>query len=306
MDFRTMMAEVARLSVEAHKFAAIGAVLRMRLNGKPVPPEVDASLRDVITALIPGGLDQLTPDEIEVALNYIVFQTEEARELLREPARAPMWCIDDPDVLQSMGDISRMLPRRMLAFAVDRPALAAAFTGRFLDVGTGVGAITLEAAARCPTLRVVGLDIWDPALALARANVAASPNAARIEIRKQSITELNETAAYTVAFLAAPFMARDLVEVALDRLAVAVAADGYLVVAIYVPRADPVMDALDALRLVRGGGHPWTVAEMAVAVTARGFTDVEAQPGPLARGISPTLVFARRLPHSDPLGSIAN
>jgi len=134
--------------------------MRLKERGEPVPPEVETSLRDVVVALLPGALDGLTREEINVALNYIIFQTEEARELLHDPARPPTWCIDDPAVLQSMGDLSRMLPRRMLAFAADRPALATAFTGRFLDVGTGVGAIALEAAARCPALRVVGLDIW--------------------------------------------------------------------------------------------------------------------------------------------------
>lgn len=294
MEFPVLMAELGRLGVEAQKFAALGAALRLRTSGEPVPPDVESSLRDVIDTLVPGGLDTLTPEEAATAANYVVFQTEEARELLRDPSRAPVWRIDDPAVLQSMGDLSRMLPRRMLAFAADRPALAAALTGRFLDVGTGVGAIALEAAARCPALHVVGLDIWDPALALARENVAASPYSSRIEIRKQSITDLDEEAAYSLAFLAAPFMDQDLVEAALDRLAVAVAADGYLVVALYIPPADRLVGALTRLRHIRSGGTPWTVEEMGAALTARGFVGIEAQPGPPNISISPTLVFARR------------
>ena len=47
------------------------------------------------------------------------------------------------------------------------------------------------------------LDIWEPALALARANVAASPHAARIDIRAQDVTRLDEVAAYTLAWLPA-------------------------------------------------------------------------------------------------------
>jgi precorrin-6B methylase 2 len=259
-----------------------------------VSPDVEAGLGNAISAVLPGTLDSLKPDEISVALNYIVFQIEEARELLQDPTRPPAWRIDDAAVLQSMGDLSRILPRRMLAFAANRPALAKAMTGRFLDVGTGVGAIALEAAARCPTLQVVGLDIWDPALELACANVAASPDAARIEIRKQSITDLNETAAYTVAFLAAPFMDRAVVEAALDRLAIAIAPEGYLVVSIYVPPPDKLVGALTELRRVRSGGHSWTTDDMSAAITARGFVDIELQPGPPALSISPTLVFARR------------
>jgi hypothetical protein len=49
-------------------------------------------------------------------------------------------------------------------------------------------------------------------LALARANVAASPHAARIEIRAQDLTQLDERDAYTLAWLALPFMARPIAE----------------------------------------------------------------------------------------------
>ena len=294
MEFPVLMAELGRLGIEAQKFAALGVALRLHASGEPVPPDVERALRDVINTLVPGGLGALTREEAVTAANYVTFQTEEARELLREPGRAPVWRIDDPAVLQSMGDLSRMLPRRMLAFAADRPALATALTGRLLDVGTGVGAIALEAAARCPALHVVGLDIWDPALALARENVAASPYSSRIEIRKQSITELDEEAAYSLAFLAAPFMNRDLVEAALDRLAVAIAAGGYLVIALYIPPSDQLVGALTRLRHIRSGGTPWTVEEMGTALKARGFVGIEAQPGPPSLSISPTLVFAQR------------
>ncbi len=294
MDFPTLMTELGRLGIEVQRFAVTGAALQLRANGEPFARGVEASFRDAITAVLPGALDGLKPDDVRVAVNYVIFQMEEARELLRDPARPPTWRINDPDVLQSMGDLSRMLPRRMLAFAANRPALAKAMTGRFLDVGTGVGAIALEAAARCPTLTVVGLDIWDPALELARANVAASPDAARIEIRKQSITDLNEAAAYTVAFLAAPFMDQRVVEAALDRLAAAIAPDGYLVVSIYIPTADKVVGALTELRRVRSGGHSWSTDDMSAAISARGFVDIELQPGPPALSISPTLIFARR------------
>jgi methylase of polypeptide subunit release factors len=61
-----------------------------------------------------------------------------------------------------------------VAFAANRPRLAAPLAGRFLDFGTGVGAMALEAAEQCPSLQVVGIDIWQPSLALTRSNVAAT------------------------------------------------------------------------------------------------------------------------------------
>jgi len=66
------------------------------------------------------------------------------------------------------------------------------------------------------------------------------------------------------------------VEAALDRLAVAIAMDGYLVVALYIPPPDRFVAALTKLRRVRSGGHPWTTEEMGAAIKARGFTSLES------------------------------
>ena len=109
------------------------------------------------------------------------FQAE-----LRRIAGPPGWVLQDPDTLQGLGRSSRQNVRSIVALAADRPGLTASLVGRFLDVGTGVGGMALEAAELCPSLRVVGIDIWEPSLALARANVAASPHGTRIEIRSRT------------------------------------------------------------------------------------------------------------------------
>jgi hypothetical protein len=124
-------------------------------------------------------------------------------------------------------------------------------------------------------LHVVGLDIWEPSLALARANVAASPHVARIEIRAQDVTQLDELARYSLAWLASPFMARPVAEAALDRLTVALAANGHLVVGLFAVPTDEAGAAFTALRIVRSGGHVWDVADMEQQLVARGFVDVE-------------------------------
>jgi hypothetical protein len=135
--------------------------------------------------------------------------------------------------------------------------------------------MALEAAEQCPSVGVVGIDIWEPSLALARANVASSPHAERIEIRAQDVTQLDEPAAYTLAWLPAPFLPRPVAEAALDRLAAALAPSGHLVVGFYAVPPDRASAALTALRVVRSGGHVWDIAEMERQLAARGFLDVE-------------------------------
>ena len=179
-----------------------------------------------------------------------------------------------------MGHASRQNIRSIIALAADRPRLARSLAGRFLDVGTGVGAMALEAAEQCPSLRVVGIDIWQPSLALARNNVAASPNAARIEIRPQDVTELNEVAAYTLAWLPLPFLPRAVVGDAIDRLSLALVPNGHLVAGLFAVPPDKAGAALTALRVVRNGGDTWDTGEIEQLLRTRGFVDVESCPTP--------------------------
>jgi tRNA G46 methylase TrmB len=114
-----------------------------------------------VEAALPGGLDEMDERQISDALAYVSFLIGEATELFQNPDRPPGWVLRDPAVLQALGQASRQNVRSIVALANDRPRSAASLAGRFLDVGTGVGAMALEAAEQCPSLQVVGVDIWD-------------------------------------------------------------------------------------------------------------------------------------------------
>src|SRR5713226_5637375 len=234
-------------------------------------PAIQARLLAVVDAVLPGALNGLNPQQVSEALAYVTFQIGEATELFHNAGRPPGWVLQDPAVLQALGQASRQNIRSIMALAANRPRLAASLAGRFLDVGTGVGAMALEAAEQCPSLQVVGIDIWEPSLALARINVAASPHVARIEIRAQDVTQLDEPAAYTLAWLPAPFLPRPVAEAALDRLAAALAPSGHVVVGFYAVPPDKAGAALTALRVVRSGGHVWDIADMEQLLRGRGF-----------------------------------
>jgi hypothetical protein len=191
---------------------------RLHQAKQQADPAIQARLLAVVEAMLPGALDGLNPQQVSEALAYVTFQIGEATELFHNAGRPPGWVLQDPAVFQGLGQASYQNIRSIMALATNRPRLATSLSGCFLDVGTGVGAIALEAAEKCPSLQVVGIDILEPSLALARNNITASPHAAHIEIRAQNVTQLDELAAYTVAWLPVPFLPRPVVEAAVDRV----------------------------------------------------------------------------------------
>src|SRR5258706_15782251 len=137
MQFQAFQTELRRMGDVVRGLAAIGAALQLRQGKIEAHPDVEARLADVIAALLPEGLDGLDQDEISAALTLVNFPLEEARELFEKPDRPPGWVVRDPAMLQAQGQASRNVVDRVIALAAERPALAAALTGRFLGVGTG-------------------------------------------------------------------------------------------------------------------------------------------------------------------------
>jgi len=67
-------------------------------------------------------------------------------DLLENPERAPGWVYEDPVVLASQGQVSRLIVRGIEAAATQRADLATTLQqpGTFLDVGTGAGWLAME------------------------------------------------------------------------------------------------------------------------------------------------------------------
>lgn len=181
MDAMTLASEMKRLGESVATFAALAAAIRRHLDKQPGHPETDRVLGTVAEAVLPGPIAPLDREALADILAGAMLQMAESHDLLNAPARAPGWSPPDADVLIAQGRVAAPHARAWTRLAKDRPQLADALTGRLLDVGTGVAALALEAAALNPSLRIVGIDIYEPALAIARAAVRASPHAARIE-----------------------------------------------------------------------------------------------------------------------------
>jgi SAM-dependent methyltransferase len=279
----SIVTKVLQLSVPVEALAALGAELRALQEHLDVDPRIRALLREAVAAIGPQLLDELNPAEAAAALALVQTVFRQALDVLENPTRAPGWSYEDPVVLQTQGQVSRAVVHRIDALAKQHAPLAAALRapGVFLDVGTGVGWLAIEAARTWPALTVWGLDPWQPALALARENVAHSNVADRVAFRAQRIEEFEEVGRVTIAWVPGPFIARETADGALATVFRALLPGGWLVFGLTAPPTNSLADAVVRLRTLRSGGHFWMADEVVERLRQLAFTAIEAiSPGP--------------------------
>ena len=290
MSEAALRTRIGGLAPAAGALAAIGAALQLRRDGAAAPAEVEQHLDAVLAALDIPPLDRLDAGQTARLCDLVIMILRHALELLDNPTRPPDWNHTDPALLEAQGSASRFVVHLIAGAAAARPELAALLVrpGVFLDVGTGVGWLAIEAARVWPALRVVAIDIWEPALARARHNVAASGLEGRIEVRAQDVTALPDRAAFSLAWVPVPFFGTATFSRVLTQVREALAPGAWVVCGIETAPEEPLARALSVLRLVRGGGEITMPAEVATHLTAAGFASVEIVPaGPL------TLIFGR-------------
>jgi len=102
---------------------------------------------------------------------------------------SPAWSHSDPAILDAQGQASSVLPaviKTQLAPALgDLSARLARPGAKFLDVGTGVGALAIAACRAFPEMHVVGIDRADAPLAIARNKAATAGQIGRASCRER-------------------------------------------------------------------------------------------------------------------------
>ncbi len=277
MSYPDLLAKTREFANTTQLMGALGAELRLR----QLEQNGDSQIRDAMNTVLdnglePGLLDGLEPGQVAAIIGHLSSAFQDALEFLSEPDRAPGWGYTDPAVLQERGRASRSVARNFANLARQRPALDAALTDcDFLDVGTGVGWLAIEAAKLWPGMRIVGLDIWEPSLELAETNISAEGLQDRITLRHQSVSDMDDEAAFDVVWLPAPFLPRHVLDTALPRLIHALRPGGFLFTGGITSHSDSLSQSLSDLLIIRRGGHPWRVEEITEQLCVTGFNDIE-------------------------------
>ena len=288
-----VLAVAARLGASADALAALGALIRVESEGLDVDPRVHAALRAVATELL-GDAD-LDPATAAPALGLAQTFFAQGAEMLRNPGRSGGWDQVDVGLLQGIGRMSMSVAAAVAVAARQVPGLAARLDGpvQILDVGTGVGWLAVALARAYPQARVLGIDIFPPALDLAAANVAASEVADRVELREINVLELEADPVFGVAWLPLPFLPEAIVPDALAAVRDALVPDGWLLAGTFAPGGpDRLAELLMDLRTVRSGGRPWKADELIPLLVDAGYVDVTAVPRSWAAPVH--LVVGRR------------
>lgn len=166
---------------------------------------------------------------------------------------------------------------RLLDGLIERLAAPGA---RLLDVGVGTGGMVSALCADLPSLRGTGMDVLPRALELAKQMAADFGVSERVELRLQSVADLDERDRYDMAWLPTMFIAPAAASAALPRLLAALRRGGWLVLAGISYQGSDLSDAITAWRVTRDGGTAVPIEELVGELREAGFAEVRRLPVP--------------------------
>jgi predicted O-methyltransferase YrrM len=251
------------------------------------PPELTAASWELLAAAglttTPGtplpGLGTSAPQQIASQAAAALHQASALAS-----GRGYDWGTQDDEALLAQGHASAQgaapMARFMLPMMGDLARRVAAPGSRFLDVGTGVGALAVAFAEVFPQLQVLGIDILDRALELARQTIAASGVAARVTVRREDVADFTDDSGFDIAWLPAPFIPQPALSNGLLRVVAALRPGGWLIVGHGKFGGTPVEDALTRLKTVAHGGTPLDEAAACHLLQEAGLTSVRTVPTP--------------------------
>ena len=251
------------------------------------PPELTAAARELLAAAgliaAPGtplpGLGTATPGQIASQAAAALHQASALAG-----GRGYEWGTQSDEALVAQGRVSAQravtVARFMLPMMGDLAGRLAAPGARLLDVGTGTGALAVAFARVFPQVHVLGIDVLDRVLGLARQAIAVSEVGGRVTVRKQDVANFADDAGFDLAWLPAPFFAEPALHVGLPRIVAALRPGGWLIVGHGKLGGTPTEDALTRLKTLAYGGTPIDDAAACELLRRTGLTSVRTVPTP--------------------------
>lgn len=325
MSTRDLADLVADLEPSAWALAALSCAFKTNLAGQlktkrsleelvgtvDLPPQLIEPILDILVALklvhrdgasfeaspaLAPYLESPVKDFFESKLSAMHYQLDRLVGSVREgESPADGWSHTDLDYLRDIGILSatfaKVLAKEVFPKMEGVQERLSAPDATFLEVGTGVGALTLQICRQWPNLRVVGLEILPPSYEDAVENIEEADLEDRVEMRHQSVTELADVEAFDVAWLPLSFFRRELIEVAIRKVLTALRPGGWVVAStVSIPGTD-LRSAITRLIGPLWGGHGVFSDEVERMLTQAGYQQVVQIP--MAPGVQPIIVGRR-------------
>jgi precorrin-6B methylase 2 len=269
------------LNTSAGALAALTAALNARASGCPLAPNVEQAVQGVLDVLgVRLASEQLPLAELRATLAEIQVYAASHQQLTAPELAASGWTPGSAQLIQAAGDVSAGLPRVLEQLVVPRlEGLAERLRspgGRFLDVGAGAGALSIQMARTWPELAIVGIEPWAPALELARASVRAAGLDRRIELRAASGEGLTDEAGYDLGWIPSLFIAQSLLDAVLARVNRALRPGAWLILPVLRAEAASLAASVVRLRAALWGGSAPSLGEATARLAAAGFVDLQS------------------------------
>jgi 2-polyprenyl-3-methyl-5-hydroxy-6-metoxy-1,4-benzoquinol methylase len=218
-------------------------------------------------------------DDVLAWLRSMHFQSRELVDAARHGSLQPGWIHTDPEILQAQGRTGGGPIRAMAAQVFPQlPGLEDRLRSpdaTFLDVGIGVGIISIELCRIYPELRVVGLEPGTVQAEEARRNITAAGLENRIEVRPQRLEELTDRDAFDLVYLPQVFMPVEVVRDGLGRVHRALRPGGWAFVLAITAPGDDLHASTSRLLNVMWGGSPLPAEKVADMTRAAGFEAIQ-------------------------------
>ncbi len=230
-------------------------------------------------------------DDVLAWLRSTHFQSRGLVDAARHGSLQAGWIHTDPEILQAQGRTGRAPIHAMAAQVFPQlPGLEDRLRSpdaTFLDVGIGVGIISIEMCRIYPQLRVVGLEPGEVQAAEARRNIAAASLEDRIEVRPQRLEELTDRESFDLIYLPQVFMPIEVVRDGLSRVHRALRPGGWVFVLAITAPGEDLHASTTRLLNVMWGGSPLLAEEVADVTRSAGFESVQVggPPGSLMKSI---------------------
>jgi Methyltransferase domain len=272
-SFEELLGSTLRLTAAAERTAAVGAYLQM-LEGKPVHGEIAVALTRIGEAALPG-VAALPPEQRRGLAGALVAFFRQAADILEDPGRAPGWTFTDPVILQAQGRGSMTLAPVLAQVARGLGDLDARLNtgGRFCDVGTGVGWLAIACSQAWPNAEIVGIDIHEPALDIARQNLITAGLTDKVAVAHLDVRQLPPDD-FDLVWLPGPFLPAEILDETITKTYAALRPGGWVAFGLYGGPEDPDSRALADLRTLRSGGWPGNPDEVTLRLRTAGFADV--------------------------------